>query len=204
MRRINLLPPEIEQRRRARQATAGLVLAVLVFLGALLGLFVYRQMQLRQQEQRLELAQAELRAREAERAELQEFADLEATVRQKEQRLAAAMTGDVAWSRLLIELSMIIPGDSWLGSMSGSSQAGAPAAGQQPRLGTLSFSATTFDFPGVAKWITRLQEMKSLQNIWVPNASKGQLAERKIVNYSSTADLSSAAASGRYQPGARP
>ncbi|MGH9194527.1 MAG: PilN domain-containing protein [Acidimicrobiia bacterium] len=203
MRRITLLPPEIEERRRARRATAALIVLVIVFIGLLGVLFFFQRMQLREQEDRLAAAQAELKTRQAEKAELQEFADLEATVKQKQQRLASAMSGDVAWSRLLVELSMIIPGDSWLTSFSGSAAAGGGSqpgqAAQAPKLGTLTFSAVTFDFPGVAKWITRLQEMKSLQNIWVPSATKGTLANRTVVNFGSTADLSSAAGSGRYQ-----
>lgn len=129
------------------------------------------------------------------------------------------MAGDIAWSRLLIELSMVMPADSWLTSFSGTAGAagtpappgappGAPVAGA--RLGTVNFVAVTRDdFLGVARFLTRLQELESLTNIFVPTATAAEISETPVVNYSSTADISSQAASGRYQsqagaPGAPP
>lgn len=205
MKRINLLPREVTVRRRQRQQTVGLVGIGIVFILLLALVWFFRQGQLRNEEERREEAEARVQTLEAEVAALREFALLDQTVKQKEQTLATAMTGDVAWSRLLIELSMIIPGDSWITSFNGTSQAataqptqaGTPAASS----GALTFSAVTFDFPGVAKWITRLQELESLQNIWVPSATKGLIGTRETVNFSSTTDLSTKALSGRYQPG---
>lgn len=204
MKRINLLPREVAVRRRQRQQTVGLVGIVIVFILLLALVWFFRQGQLRNEEERRERAQARVQTLEAQVAALREFALLDQTVKQKEQTLATAMAGDVAWSRLLIELSMIIPGDSWITSFSGSAQAaaeqpqpGAPAA----KTGSLTFSAVTFDFPGVSKWITRLQELESLQNIWVSSAAKGAIGSRETVNFSSTTDLSTKALSGRYQPG---
>lgn len=215
MRRINLLPPEIAARRRVRQQTGLLGVVFVVFLLLLGALWFVRQGTLRQEEEKLLALEAQQAELQAKVDALQEFALLEQTVTQKRTTLATAMANDVAWSRLLVELSMIIPGDSWLTAFSGT--AAAPAAGAPgappatapapgtaapaSTLGTLSFTAITFDFPGVAKWITRLQELKSLQNIWVPSAAKGEISGRDVVNYSSTAELSKDASSGRYQQG---
>ena len=203
VRRINLLPEEVIIRRRVRRQTTYLGFGAVVFILLLAVVWFIRQGQLHDQQDQLAVLDAEAATLQAKVTHLQEFATLEQTVKQKEATLATAMAGDVAWSRLMIELSMIIPGDSWLTALSGSSAAAAPApaaaAGAAPALGNLNFSVVTFDFPGVAKWITRLQELKSLQNIWVPSASKAKIGERDVVNYGSTADLSQDAASKRYQ-----
>jgi Tfp pilus assembly protein PilN len=205
MKRINLLPREVAVRRRQRQQTLGLVAIGVVFLLLLVLVWFFRQGQLRNEEERRVEAQARVQTLEAEVSALREFALLDQTVKQKEATLATAMAGDVAWSRLLIELSMIIPGDSWLTSFNGTAEApaapAAPGATAPARAGALTFSAITFDFPGVSKWITRLQELESLQNIWVPSAGKGTVGARETVNFSSTTDLSTKALSGRYQPG---
>ena len=211
VRRINLLPPEIAARRRVQRQTFGLGAAFLVLLLILGGIWVFRQGQLHDEEDRRAVAEAESRELQTKVDALAEFSELDKTVKDKKATLAAAMAGDVAWSRLLVELSMIIPGDSWLLSMNGTAApateaapgaTAAPAATQAASLGTVNFTAVTFDFPGVAKWITRLQELPSLQTIWVPSASKALIGERDVVNYSSTAELSSDSASGRYQPAA--
>jgi Tfp pilus assembly protein PilN len=209
MMRVDLLPREVLEQRKARRLTSVLVLGAVGWMLLLGGFWAYRNMELSRQQQRLEEAQAESRTLETQVAALQEFALLEKTVKDKQQTLTTVMAGDVAWSRLLIELSMIIPGEAWLTSFSGqATPPGQPATATQPapgqpagRLGNLTFSGTTFDFPDVAKWITRLSELKSLQNVWVPSAAKTKIGAREVVNFSSTADLSQASASKRFQAG---
>lgn len=213
MRRINLLPPEVEQKRRVRRQSGFLALGFVAFIVLLGAIWFVRQSTLNQERETLAALEAQQQELQTKVDALQEFAQLEQTVTQKRATLAAAMINDVAWSRLLVELSMVIPGDSWLTAFSGTAATQAPTPGAAPapgtaapNLGTLTFTAVTFDFPGVAKWITRLQQEmnKSLQNVWVPTASKAELAGRDVVNYSSTADLSQGAASGRYQQGGGP
>ncbi|MEO7803561.1 MAG: hypothetical protein ABIS18_03770 [Actinomycetota bacterium] len=205
MRRINLVPPEVLERRRQRTQTMMLGVYGGVFLIVLFGIWLIRQGTLHNEQDRLAVAQAEVAALEIKVAALQEFAILEETVKQKRLILATAMANDIAWSRLLIELSMTIPGDSWLTSFNGVAEGAAPGAapvvGAPARLGSLTFVAVTIDnFKGVAKWLTRLQEMKSLQTIWIPTATTADIGGREVINYGSTADLSPAAASGRGQP----
>jgi Tfp pilus assembly protein PilN len=214
MRRINLLPPEIAERRRVRQQAALLIVVGVAFVFLLAAIWFVRNLEIGRQEQRLAEARAEAQELEAEIAKRSEIRELEEQVKERQQTLAALMVGDIAWSRLLIELSMIIPGDSWLTSLTAQAQEeaaeGAPAeqppaevpaeeGALPPRLGTLIFAANTFDFPGVSKWITRLQGLKSLQNIWVPSATKAQIGTRDVITFTSTADLSPAAESNRFQ-----
>lgn len=170
MRQINLLPEEIAALRRRRQTNVLLVVLFLVFLVVLAGVWFFQQGRLNREQQDLEDAQARVAELETQVAALQEFALLDQIVRQKEATLATAMVNDIAWSRLLIELSMIIPGDSWITTFNGTAAPPAvqPTPGVAPAFGSLTFSAVTFDFPGVAMWITRLQELQSIQNIWVP------------------------------------
>lgn len=214
MRNINLLPPELGERRRVRRQAFLLVMVGLGYLVLLVAFWLFRNLEVGRQRERLEDAQRQASALQVQVDGLKEFADLESLVKERQLTLATVMDRDVAWSRLLIELSMIIPGDSWLSSFVGTAEApeqlgeasqppaptGQPAT--SPRLGTLTFAGSTFDFPGVAKWISRLQELKSLQTIWVPSAAKSELAGRDIINFTSTADLSAGAASNRYKTGA--
>ena len=217
MRNINLLPPEVAARRRVRRQSLLLVVVGIAYLVLLVAVWMVRNLEVGRQEQRLTDAQNEANTLQGRVAQLREFADLERTVKERQATLSSVMQGDIAWSRLLIELSMIIPGDAWLTSFVGSASdaqqtqtapatpapapaPGAPATGA--RLGELNFGSNTFDFPGVSKWISRLQELKSLQNIWVPTAAKGQVGSRQVINFTSTADLSAEAASRRFQEAA--
>lgn len=210
MKRINLLPPEYGRRRVARRLTSVLVFAGIGYVAVLGILWLVRMGQLRNAEDELARTRNQADALQAQVAELREFADLEAVVDTKERTLATVMAADVHWSRILTELSMVVPGDAWLTSFAGTASppqpaappaAGAPAApAGPPVLGNVTFAAVTFDFPGVATWITRLSNDPSLQTIWVPNATRAQIGGRGVVNFSSTANLSAGAASNRFQP----
>jgi Tfp pilus assembly protein PilN len=210
VRNINLLPPEVSARRRVRRQSLLLVVVGIAYLVLLVAVWMVRNLEVGRQEDRLTDAQAQASTLQQRVSNLQEFADLERTVKERQATLSSVMQGDIAWSRLLIELSMIIPGDAWLTSFVGSAADSqqtqttpttpqpAPAQGGAARLGELNFGSNTFDFPGVSKWISRLQELKSLQNIWVPTAAKGLVGGRQVINFTSTADLSAEAASRRF------
>ena len=217
MRRINLLPPEFGQRRRARRMTSAFVLAGLVYVALLGVLWALGNGRLNGAKRELAEATSRVDAVQAQVATLREFSTLQGDVDRKERTLATVMAGDVHWSRVLTELSMVIPGDAWLTSMSATATppgeeapggAAAPATpatpAPVPKLGTITFAAVTFDFPDVAIWIRRMSSDTILQAIWVPSATKGAIGDRGVVNFSSTGELSEDAASRRYQPEASP
>lgn len=204
MKRINLLPPEMAQRRLVKRRALSLVVAGALVVALLGTVTFWRFVELGNQTERRDEAQAQVETLEDERDSLREFAELEALVSRKERTLALVMANDVEWSRILTELSMIIPEEAWLTSFGGAAAVPEVQEGQAPvgpSIGTVNFSAVTFEFPDVAKWIIRLQGMKSLQNVWVPSASKDALGSRQVVNFTSTAELSPGSASGRYRQG---
>jgi Tfp pilus assembly protein PilN len=207
VRRINLLPTEIAEKRKERQQVLLLVVVALVWLLVLGAVWFVRQGTLRDEEDRLAAAQAQIATLESQIGALEEFRLLDERVKAKQAALSLVMANDVHWSRLMIEFSMLVPGDSWVTSFTGSATAPAdPTIGTNapgPKYGSLGFSVVTFDFPGVARWLTRMQEMESIQSVWVPSAATGELGGREVVNFSSTSDLSSASLSGRFQGGAQ-
>lgn len=228
MTRINLLPPEFNARREAaRQAkTLGFIFGGLVAAIALGWLAL--TFQLHSQQDRQSAAEHQAALIRTKVNSLQEFGLMETTVKTKTSTLELAMNNDVGWSKLLRDISRVMPDNSWLTAFVGTAQpsaavapvspnsasaACAPAAptgtavqtsavtpSGPPKLGTLTFTAVTFDFPGVAKWLTTLeQQLPTVQNLFVPAAAKAQLGGRDVINYTGTADLSVTARSGRYQ-----
>ncbi|MCZ7526106.1 MAG: hypothetical protein M5U14_06820 [Acidimicrobiia bacterium] len=150
--------------------------------------------------------------------------ELEATQRQVE----AALATDVSWSRMLNEIARTIPNDTWLTAFQGSvtqaavpgtpapqptpgpegrpavttsSAAGAPTAPATIAgpTGTLSFTAKGLDFPSIAAWITRISEIPSLADLWVPSSTKAELGSREIVDFTSTATITPTARSNRAE-----
>jgi Tfp pilus assembly protein PilN len=209
MKRINLLPPEFGQRRRARRVTSAFGLAGVVYVVLLGVLWMLGNGRLDGARRDFQEATGRVDAVQARVAKLSQFSALQADVDRKERTLATVMADDVHWSRVLTDLSMVIPADAWLTSMSATATPASEAAATKgaapaaptaaPKLGTITFAAVTSDFPGVATWISRMSSDRILQTIWVPSATKGEIGDHGVVNFNSTGELSEDAASRRYQ-----
>lgn len=169
----------------------------LVFLGA------WALVQARTGAVRGEVGRVKARnqALQAQVAALQAFGQMQARVAEQERLLAEAMGSEVLWSVILRNVSLVIPADVWLTSLSGQLQ--AEGGGQQPgaarRVGSVQFSGYAFDHLGVAGWLIRLGEVKEFTNAYFSLSQKTELSGRTVVRFSSSVDLSQEAYSRRYQ-----
>ncbi len=176
---INLLPPEIQQRRRAKRITALflLVLAVLIvfmlFTYGAISYRVYQQEKLVAQQKRenVELTTeiSQLKAYEAKQTELQRM----------ENAVNRALAGKIMWSRIMNELSMVIPSDVWLIDLTGDGIAG------------VSLKGYTFDHPAVAKWMVRQKEIKELARIGLQYSKKAEVEKQNVIEFTTTAQFAS-------------
>ncbi|MFA5785523.1 MAG: PilN domain-containing protein [Actinomycetota bacterium] len=199
MVRVNLLPPEIAEKRRTRRMLAGLVVGLAGFIVVLVALALFHRGQLSSAEDALAQQQATNRELQTKVVSLQEYGRLDQLLTQKKTMLAQALQAEVRWSTILRDVSMLIPGDTWLTSFSGAVSATAVLpAGQAVSIGTLSFSGVSFDYLGVAGWLVRMGEGKQFANPYLSNTTKADLAGRKVANFSSTIDLTPAAFTRRY------
>jgi Tfp pilus assembly protein PilN len=157
MRQINLLPPEIAQRRRARQITVAMGAAGLGLVALLIVVFLVQAARLAGENGKLEDAKNRNAALQRQITSLQTFATLQQTLRTKEQLLDRLTSNEVRWSVLLNDISLVIPSDVWLSNLSGSVQAptaGATAASAP--IGTIQVTGNTFTHLDVAKWLSRI------------------------------------------------
>jgi Tfp pilus assembly protein PilN len=169
MTTIDLLPPEIREKRVAERRRVlvvmgmalawGSILAVGVFLGVMVG------------AENAKLAQLENRTAGINRAiaEYQIFEKQKQDVDSKKAIVAQAIAGEVPWFKMLNEVALIIPSDVWLTTFSGDEKAG------------VQFTAQATDMPAdtpdlghkpVAKWLVRLEEIPMLADIWLVSSTK--------------------------------
>lgn len=189
MRRINLLPPEIAARRRARQKVGAFVAAGLALVVLLGGVYVFEDMRLRDERGRLEEQELTNRRLRAQVAQLAEFERIEAELTRKKQVLEELIREEVRWSVLLADISLVIPSDVWLTSLGGNVQAGGEA-GAEATVGSIQMAGRTFAHLDVARWLTRLAGVTEFFFPYLSVSSKGELAGREIVNFSSSVGLS--------------
>ncbi len=202
MRQINLLPPEIAQRRRARQITLALGAAGLGLVALLIVVFLVQTARLSSERGRLEDVQRQNSTLRRQVTSLQSFAALQETLRNKEQLLGRLTASEVRWSVLLSDVSLVIPSDVWLTNFSGSVQAAAPGtavrAGTAQPIGTIQVSGNTFTHLDVARWLSRLAGVREFVFPYLSLSSKAE----SIVAFNSSVQLSDAALR-QNQPGGR-
>jgi Tfp pilus assembly protein PilN len=215
MRRIDLLPQRFVARRRERRNVAVILAVGVLLLLLLIGWWVLVQMNIGSEKERLETAQARNAQLNAQIAELQEFALLDAEVQAKRQALESVMAGDIRWPAILSEIAMVIPGEVSLQTVSASSASavgGAPVGTEtaairisnQDPVGRIQFSGESLTMPGVARWLIRLGGGRPFHAAYLTSASATQ-EEGAItsVNFSNTVELGEASLSRRFQGGAQ-
>ncbi|MEX2555711.1 MAG: PilN domain-containing protein [Actinomycetota bacterium] len=202
MRQINLLPSDIAERRRARQMTLLLAAGLLGLVALLVLVFVL-------QAARLSGARGDLEAQERANSrlerqvdQLQGFAQLQATLRTKEQLLGQLTVNEVRWSLLLNNISLVIPSDVWLTNFSGSVQAAAAAPGAATGpVGTIQVSGQTFTHLDVARWLSRLAGVDEFLFPYLSLSSKSDSDTlQTLVDFNSSVQLDQDALR-RNQPG---
>jgi Tfp pilus assembly protein PilN len=184
--RINLLPPEILEKRKAESRRLLLVAVLLVVL-AILALawgFLFLQEQIKASE--VASKQQDAANLQAQAAQFKVFEDRNADLRQRKAIAAKALAGRVNWSRLMSEMALVLPSDLWLDRFNGSQAkaAGSPtgaALGAVLDLGGWSLYTTKagpdIGFKPIAKLLVRLNDLDQLKNVWL------QTAEYKPAGY---------------------
>jgi Tfp pilus assembly protein PilN len=214
---VNLLPGTYA--RRAAVKRAKVFAAVCVLLALLVSALAYLVA-----HQKEVAAQAELEAATAERAALQaeaaKYSDVPrvfATVAAAEKQLELAMGNEVRWSFFLNDLALTMPSGVALDTLSLTSpgpgapaQATAPASAATagsgngssgagvPGIGTMSVAARALTYNTVANWLDSLAKLPTLSDPYVGSISAATEEGTKIVTYTSTANVTPEALSGRY------
>ena len=196
MTQVNLLPLEVQQRRRTRRQTTLVTSAVAGIMGFLILIFILQSARLGAANRQLEEQQAANGRLQTEINGLSRFEQLKQAVTEKEGLLANVLRGEILWSGVLREISLVIPRDMWLTSLSGQMQVSSTSsAANTPSgeglVGSIQFQGQAFAHTTVADWLTRLESVEGWLNPWISTSSRAGTGTQ--VNFSSTVDLSVAA-----------
>jgi Tfp pilus assembly protein PilN len=204
--RINLLPPEIHQRQRARRRTFAVIAIGLILLAAIGGFYFLQVLNLSRVEEDISAQQSENAALQQQINELQDVAQLQLEIDSTRQLLSTLLSDRLLWSGILRDISLVIPGEAWLDSLTGSSTDAAevgvpptdtttgPGAGL---VGQISFSGFAFDHRDVALWLSRLEDVRGFVNPWLANSTKSPIGATEAVQFTSSVDLSEQALARR-------
>lgn len=174
MSRVNLLPSEIKKGQENRRRfmlflLAGIAIVLLVF-----AFWFIQSMRLSDAQDQVQ-AQNQVNAGIQQNiASLQQYEQLQTDAQQQEQLLAAAYAGEVSYSQMLLDVSKVIPSDTYLTTFASTLQ--APTASTSTTttttfVGNMTFSGETLHFDSLSTWLNRLESVQGWANPWTSNVS---------------------------------
>jgi len=187
MNRINLLPPEILEKRKSERRLIYVAIAAVMVAVVLAGVYGFALMRVSAREKELAVRQQELAQEQARAAELKVFEDKSLELSRRKAIADTALAGRRNWARLFDEVSLVMPTDLWVSSLNAAEEGGltidgfaVDSASDSPDLGHKS----------IAKLLVRLANLDQLVDVWLTNASKTKLNESQVIQFNVSAGVS--------------
>ncbi len=200
MRAVNLLPKDDGRQRSTKEKLPFLVGggSFLFFTTILLVLSMSAAATVSQRETALEQTQAELSlVPPPPPPQTPQEAGLVGQQQARVGALSSALSRRVAFDRVLRQLSLVLPSDVWLTSLSArapSSPAAivptVPSATAAPT--GLSIEGYTYSHDSVARLLSRLQVVPDLRNVQLQQSSLNEVGSQSIVQFTINADIRTA------------
>jgi Tfp pilus assembly protein PilN len=202
MRAINLLPRDGDQRRGRPQKTQWVILvpvALAVLLAALLSaMFLSASGKAKDKQSELSSLQQELNAIPTpDASKVRTQSALAADKQARVTAVSAALSRRVAWDRVFRELSLVLPDDVWLATITAkapvpSSTAIAPlpaAPGSAPAATGFTIDGYTYSHAAVARLLSRLSVVPDLGNVQLQQSTLTKLGTANAVHFTIAADV---------------
>ena len=207
--RVNLLPPEIAERVVFRKVQVGLGAGVLAAAALVAVGYVAALGSVSSAQSHMDTATAQQSSIQSQSAKYRDVTAVYAEADAAQAQLTDAMGDEIRYSQLLNDLSLTVPGNVWLKSVTFTPPAGAApgavtAAGTAPvglagPVGNLAVTGVAFTHDDVAVWLDALAGLKTYKDPYFSSSTEGLIGNRKTVGFSSTATVLSTAQSGRYK-----
>lgn len=201
--RVDLLPPEILESRRFRQAQGWMVVG-LVGVAGVLGVGYYLAVADAQQAaEELAVEQARTIELQAEAAQFAQVPAILASVDRAESALATAMASDIEWYRYLSQMGQSAPDTVWFQSITTTAiEPGALAAdplAPQDTVAEVSTTGRALSYPEVATWLDAMDGIKDLDYVFFTDATLDEeTGEDPWVDFTTTSKVGPGAHSDRY------
>ena len=197
--KVNLLPPEIAEAARFRRVQVGLGAGVLAAVGVVALLYVGATGSVADAQTELDTSTATGAQLKSEAAKYADVTGVYAQAAAAEAMLTQAMGEEVRYSTFLNALSLTVPDNVWVKSVTFSQTAVPPGLGStEPGIGTVTFTGVGFKHEDVAVWLESLATQKGYADPYFSSSTETLIGTRKTVAFSSTVTLTPEALSGRY------
>ncbi|NTW29088.1 MAG: hypothetical protein HGA39_06975 [Coriobacteriia bacterium] len=165
---INLLPRAVLNRRRYERwyryifiIAVGLVALVLLLSGAL-------WLMVQQKTDTLQSANEQVQQYRAQSDALAVFEQNTQTLQARQAAVQAALSQRVDMGKLANNISLVLPSEVWLKSITIGQESGVLVVGSTPRSTSQSMDVA---YKSIAKTLVRLGELKELSSVWLSSAA---------------------------------
>jgi Tfp pilus assembly protein PilN len=193
MRAVNLLPKDDGRQRgpsfRDNPLVIGGVVGTVLVTAVLAAMFLTASTGVADNQKRRDAAQAELAATPIPPPTVPGTSELDQQKNARIGALSAALSGRLAWDRVLREISLVLPDDVWLSSLS----ATAPVAASTTSTAGFSINGRTYSHDGVARLLARLSVVPHLANVQLLHSTIATSdTGRKVVEFTINATVKAA------------
>jgi Tfp pilus assembly protein PilN len=204
MRPANLLPSDLAREGAHRLGLPAPAIAAvgagLAVAGALTFMYMGAHKTVVDRQTELDALQAQIAAVPQPKPVRQSTIDpaLGAEKDARQAALDSALSGRVAWDTILRELSLVLPSDVWLQTLSAKgSAAGTVDANGAPTSSTgLTLTGYTYSQAGVARLLSRLALVPKLSNVQLQTSSSATVDTRQVVSFSIAATVDTSTGGG--------
>ena len=174
MTRINLLPPEITQKRKDERLWKYLIAGVLALFVLVAGIWFVMLIQVVSKESEVASVQQQADALSGQVAQFSIFQQKRDDMTRRRGVVVAALANRVDWSEILYETSLIMPADIYLTRFigNGGEIAGAPQLLLEGSAANIVDIGTNSGYDSVAKLLVRLTDLPDVNNVWLVSANK--------------------------------
>jgi Tfp pilus assembly protein PilN len=184
MMRINLLPPEILERRKSEKRLSWVILAAIGIAVVLVGVWGVGYFQREAKRGELAAIQQDVQLANAQAAQLAVFESRAGELEARRATVALAFKGRIGWAKLLQELSLVLPADVWAQSLTVDQISGLQLAGYAIDAPT---DSPDLGFKPMARLLVRLTDLEQLSDVWLSSSTRSSFEGQDALQFTVTA-----------------
>jgi Tfp pilus assembly protein PilN len=177
--RVNLLPSEIKKGQETRRRFTLFLLAGIAIVLLVLAFWFVQSMRLSDVQSQIDAQNQTNAAIQSQINDLQKYEQVQTEAQQQQALLASAFAGEVSYSGMLVDVSKVIPSDTYLTNFASTLQPpGSTSTPSTPSststttfVGNMTFSGETLHFDSLSVWLNRLESVQGWANPWTSNVT---------------------------------